>query len=234
MLSFMREPGAGNSSEHPPTEVGTRDVNAPDGADAQGFLTVATSKKDVRRSTMIVVILVVVGLLGLLFMIHKTKPKTASAKQAQEEQAKIEKAIGQLTGASTEMVGRMDEIVDKFYQFSDVLQVKVNELSKDPFQTEGNSDSLQGTVVVTQDSQAQSGLMRQRAGSLKLLSVMRSDDGNSCMINDEILRQGDRIEDFTVARIASNSVELTWSPAGASDQGESQTEDMKIVLKLSE
>jgi len=238
MLSFMREPGAGNSSEHPPTEAGARDVKVPDGADAQEYLTVATNSKDVRRSTIVVVILVAAGLLGLLFMIHKSRPQAAAAKQAREEQAKIEDAIGRLTGVSSEMVDRMDEIVNKFYQFSDVFQVKVDELVKDPFEVEGNMKPLQGKVIMAQDSQAQAGLMRQRlqqqAGTLKLLSVMRSSDGDSCMINDQILRQGDRIEDFTVAKIASNSVELAWSPAGAASQSESQSEETKIILKLSE
>lgn len=76
--------------------------------------------------------------------------------------------------------------------------------------------------------------MQQQAGTLRLLSIMRSDSGHSCMINDQILRLGDTIEGFTITQIAGNSVELVWSAEGASDPNALETEDLRITLKLSE
>jgi len=46
------------------------------------------------------------------------------------------------------MAGRMDEIVKKFYEFSDVVQVKVNELVKNPFAVEGFAKDLNAGAVV--------------------------------------------------------------------------------------
>ena len=42
------------------------------------------------------------------------------------------------------MADRMDEIVQKFYEFSDVFQVKVGELAKNPFEVEGFVQGTQG------------------------------------------------------------------------------------------
>jgi hypothetical protein len=137
------------------------------------------------------------------------------------------------------MANRMGEIVKKFYEFSDVFQVRVHELVKDPFQVEGLMKGVQDPTAVSDDPQAQAELIRrqkmqQQASTLKLLSIMRSDRGNSCMINDQILRQGDAIEGFTITQIASNCVELAWSPEATAGSDASETEEMKITLKLSD
>lgn len=239
MLSFMREQGAGNPSDHP--SAGTSPQGAPSaaGPEAQEFLTVAASSKNVRRSTVLVAILVAIGLLCLLVMIRKSQPQAASAKGAASDDTKIEAAISRLTGVRSEMANRMDEIIQKFYEFSDVFQVRVGELVKDPFQMEGTAKGVQGVSVVGMDPQAQAELVRrqkmqEKAGTLRLLSIMRSDNGNSCMINDQILRSGDTLEGFTIAQIGVNSVELVWAAEGPSDPNASETKDLKITLKLSE
>ena len=72
--------------------------------------------------------LVGIGLLGLMLMIRRSQPQAASAAPAAGDQTKIEAAITRLTGVRSEMADRMDEIVKKFYEFSDVVQVKVDEL----------------------------------------------------------------------------------------------------------
>ncbi len=240
MMSFMREQGAGNPSDHSSAATepqGALPVSAPE---AQEYLTVAANSKNVRRSTITVAILVAIGLVCLLFMIRKSQPQAAAAKQAATDETKIEAAISRITGVRSEMTDRMDAIVKKFYEFSDVFQVKVNELAKNPFEVEGGMmKGLKGQDVVTDDPQVQAELIRrqkmqEKAGTLRLLSIMRSDYGHSCMINDQILQQGQTIEGFTVAQIGSNSVELVWSPEEASGENVAQAEDMKITLKLSE
>ncbi len=76
--------------------------------------------------------------------------------------------------------------------------------------------------------------MEQQAKTLKLLSIMRSDQGDCCMINDRIVRQGDTMEGFKVVQIGGNSVELAWTPKGTPAAEVSPTDEMKVVLKLSE
>ena len=99
---------------------------------------------------------------------------------------------------------------------------------------------IKDEVITIDVGEAQASLLRRRrmqqlAGSLQLLSVMQSGQGNSsCMINDQILRQGDTIEGFTITRIGADSVELTWQNDRVSGTAMSETEDVKIMLKLSQ
>jgi hypothetical protein len=236
MLSFMREQGGEDLPGSPGAGSGPRDAGAGHKGDAQEYLTVAANSKNLRRSTILVVILVAVGLASLGYMIRKSRPQAATAAPVDDE-AQIEVAISRLTGVSSEMVSRMDEIVKRFYEFSDVFQVGVGELAKNPFEVEVFGGALQEEVGKTDDEEARAALiqrehLRQRASTLQLLSVMRSDKGNSCMINDRILQQGDTIEGFTISRIGGDSVELAYQPNGGS--GGAEADDMKILLKLSQ
>ena len=121
----------------------------------------AANSKSLRRSTTLVAVLVAVGLVCLLLMIRRNQPQAAAAAPAAGDQTKIEAAIGRLTGVRSEMAGRMGEIVKKFYEFSDVVQVKVDELVKNPFEVEGLAKNLKkGTPA--EDPQAKAALARRQ------------------------------------------------------------------------
>ena len=74
-----------------------------------------------------------------------------------------------------------------------------------------------------------------KAERLKLLSIMQSKRSKQqnqqycCMIDNEILYEGDMIEDFKILQIGNDFVKLQWD-----DQGESGHERVQIVLKLPE
>jgi preprotein translocase subunit SecG len=238
MLSFMREQGTGDASANQ-----TKNAGQPKASEDTGsleYLTVATTSKSLRKSTILVAILVSIGLVCLGFMIRKSRPQAALAKQADEEETKIEVAIGRLTGASSEMISKADQILKKFYEFSGVHQVHVNDLAKNPFEVEAFAKDLKSEVSPQADAAAEMALikrqrMKQRAGSLSLLSVMQSGQASSCMINDKILRRGDTIEGFVITRIGSDCVELTWRGDGNPAGGESaETDEFNVVLKLSQ
>lgn len=240
MLSFMREQGAGDPSANQTKNGGQRQPKGSEDAGSSEYLTVATTSKSVRKSTILVAILVSMGLVCLLFMIRKSQPQTAAAKQAGEEETRIELAIGRLTGVSSEMISKADQILRKFYEFSGVLQVQVNDLVKNPFEVEVFAKDIKSEVVPQANSAAEAALikrqrLKQRAGSLSLLSVMQSGQASSCMINDKLLRQGDMIEGFVITRIGGDSVELTWRGDGNPAGGQTaETEDYNVVLKLSQ
>lgn len=237
MLSFLREQSPGEMPGNESGSSGQREANAPGKAEPQDYLTVAANSKNLRRSTIVVGVLVAVGLACLGYMIRKSQPQSASAQPGKDEETKIEAAISRLTGVSTEMVSRMDEIVSKFYEFSDVFQIGVTELAKNPFEVEQLMGVVKNEAVPVQDDRAKAALIRRemikkKAQGLALLSVMRSDEGNACMINDRILRQGDRIEGFVITEIAASSVELTWS--GGDTDPDVGTEDLTIQLNLAQ
>jgi hypothetical protein len=237
MLSFMREQESRTASE-PSRDAGPPDSGASNIPETQEYLTVAANSKSLRRSTILVAALVGIGLVCLLLMIRKSQPQGAAAATGKNDQSKIEAAINRLTGVRSEMSGHMDEIVKKFYEFSDVVQVRVGELAKNPFEEENAAPDLR-PVIATDSSLSQAEMARwqqleQQARKLKLLSIMRSEQGDCCMINDQILAEGDMVGPFTIARVGSNFVELAWPAGGASDVGTPNLGEMKTLLKLSE
>jgi len=237
MLSFMREQAGDGQSGGSATGAGQRDGVASDNGEAQEYLTVAANSKNLRNSTILVAVLVAIGLGGLGYMIRQSRPQAASGQTSDAERNKIEEAINRLTGGNSEMVNRTGEIVNKFYEFSDVFQVGVGELVKDPFEVQVVPGEIRDEVASARDDAEKAEIIRRdrikkRAATLTLLSVLRSEDGNACMINDQILHQGDSIEGFTITRIGANSVLLTWENDGA---GQSVgTEELTIMLKLAQ
>lgn len=239
MLSFLREQGVENlTPQKRAANAGRGDREAPENAQGQEYLTVAARSKNVRKSTMMVAVLFCVGLLGLWFMIKKSQPQAALAAPAESEENQIEMAITRLTGVSTEMFSRMDQIVQKFYEFSDVLQVRVNELVKNPFELEMFLSNLMGKLdpkeqeIEVDPEKIRQQQIRQKANDLKLASIIKSEQGRCCMINGRIFYEGELINGFKVAQVGDTSVKIEWN--GEDNTGTSPSQTVEIVLKLSE
>ena len=186
------------------------------------FLTVASQGKRVRKTTTLLAVLFIIGLICLWFMIKKSSPNAASAANGTTEETLVETAIARLTGVKTEMFGRMDEIVGKFYEFSEVPQVRVNELAKNPFELETTSGNLKNNAENEMDARALwQQQLRQNSKGMQLWSIMQTQQGYRCMIDDEILSEGDSINGFKVSQIGGNFVKL-------------ESDGVQIELKMSE
>ncbi len=222
MLPFMKEQNSAEKPSQGQTEDKKNTSSVLKGFQSEDFLTVSAQGKTVRKSTTVLVVLFAIGVLALFFMIKKSSPIPASA-DAKTEDAKIQMAISNLTGVSSEMVTGMDQVVQKFYEFSDVKQVDVDELVKDPFMHDifpGNFKGLDAdNTFVDMDA-----VNAKKLGELQILSIMslaNSKGKYCCMINDKILYEGDEISDFKIIQISKSYVKLTL--------GESE-----FILKLEE
>lgn len=246
MLSFLREQNRGDLSKKKPgkaTASGDGEVKPQD----KGYLTVEARERKVRNNTIMLAVLFIIGMLCLWFMIRKSSPQSASAAVVDAEEVKIESAIARITGVKTEMFTGMDEIVKKFYEFSDVLQVNVNELAKNPFilelfMSKMNAEPEEEQVeeeIVEVDAEA---VWRQEildsAAQLELQSIMltqpskrgtQSTNRYCCMIDNEILYEGNLIGGFRILRIGNDFVELEWI-----EDSEFGYSKVPVVLKLSE
>ena len=245
MLSFMREHKPEDPKRH---QVGknleapadssktggpTRgiDFDATQETQNQEYLTIETHNKNARKSTILLAVLFGIGMLCLWFMIKKSTPQTASASTTNTEETQIEAAIARLTGVESEMSKQMDKIVKKFYEFSDVYQVKVDELAKNPFKIEILLGNMKGKLDSGWKENA--AMLRLQAKNLELLSIMQSDRGHCCMIDDKILYEGDSIEGFKVSQIGGDFVKLESESVG-NDPNCKEFSGIEIVLKLSE
>jgi preprotein translocase subunit SecG len=241
MLSFLREQSNGDlPAQKPDNAVESAPGDGAEKPKEQEYLTVAASGKRTRKSTILLAVLFIIGLLCLGYMIKKSTPKAASAASDVTEETQLEAAISRLTGVKSEMFNSMDEIVRKFYEFSDVLQIKVGELVKNPFKIELFSanvkeESLIEIKVPEIDTEmVQQQQIRQKAKEMRLLSIMQSDRGNCCMVGDKILYEGDYIRDFMVRQIGDNFVKLEWNPNRNNGSLGIQSEPVEIMLNLSD
>lgn len=202
MLSFMKD---GLNGAVPGTTTNTA---APDNTgiapseDGGEFLTRVRHGKKMKQSTIILAVLFTVGAVCVWFMIKKATPPPADAAVGTEE-AKIENAIAQLTGIRTEMDARMGDIVARFSEFSDVEQVGVADLKKNPFAIELSVGDFEHTLGPGRRKEVE-----KRAQGLQLWSIMASPQNACCMINNKILYKGDKIDGFTVTEIDSRFVKL--------------------------
>lgn len=238
MLSFLRDSNAGElPADKAGDEAGKPPAEGSEKPQDQEYVAVAAQGSSVRKGTMLIAILFVAGMVCLWLMIRRSSPQSASAAQGQTEQAKIEAAITRMTGVKSEMFSRMDEIVNKFYEFSEVPQVEVVELVKNPFELETFLASLRQKIDSSEaDLSVSAELMRrqrikEQIKGKQLMTIMKTEEGKCCMISNKFLYEGDVMEDFKVTEIGDSFVRLTWvgkSGSGAGAEGD------EFVLKLSE
>ena len=225
MLSFLQDQGLDGLPAEKKRKAAASNKAPSDGTNKSQeseFLTVASHGKRVRKTTTLLAVLFIIGLFCLWFMIKKSSPNAASAANGTTEETLVETAIARLTGVKTEMFGRMDEIVGKFYELSEVPQVKANELAKNPFELETTSSNLKSSADNEMDARALwQQQLRQNSKGMQLWSIMQTQQGYRCMIDDEILAEGDSINSFKVSQIGGNFVKL-------------ESDGVQIELKLSE
>ena len=239
MLSFLQEQSNGELPAQKADGTGAEPASRVNKSGEQEYLTVAEHGKRTRRSTIVLAALFITGLCCLWFMIKKTTPQAASAAVDDAEEVKLESAI---TRVKTEVFGRMDQIVNKFYEFSDVLQVQVGELVKNPFRLELFLDSVKEDME-TQNAAPEIDVeelwkqhIKQKAEGLELSSIMQSDSdrGNCCMVGNSILYKGDCVEGFKVIEIGDDFVKLEWESKADDMRFGGQTRTVEVILKMSE
>ena len=242
MLSFLREQGHEDSSAAKgPIAAGRTPAEAVEDSQEQEYLTVAAQDKNVRKTTCLLAVLFGIGLLCLWFMIKKSAPQTATAEIVGTEEVQIEMAIARLTGVGSEMFRGLEKIVKKFYEFSDVQQVEVNELVKNPFAIEMLFSNSKG-VADTEGFD-----IAPAAEDMELLTICRSEQGICCMIDDRMLYEGDSIGGFKVRQISDSFVKLVplepkkksltgleWDPKCNEEHLDARSESLEMILKLSE
>jgi len=239
MLSFLRDQGNGDlPAQKPDAAAEAAPGDGTEKPQEKQFLTVGAPGKRSRKSTILLAVLFIIGLLCLGYMIKKSTPNAASAATDPTEETKLEQAVARLTGVKSEMFNGMDEIVNKFHDFSNVLQVKVGELVKNPFELETLSVKEEPIVEINVSEidveKARRQRIRQKAKEMKLLSIMQSDRGKRCMIGDKILYEGGYISEFKVSRIGDNTVRLEWNPDKSNESSAAPSEPVVITLNLSE
>lgn len=203
-----------------PAEPQEKNKNQPQQEQQQEYLSVTKKQQNVKKSTILLVSMFAVGLICLFAMIKKSTPVTAQA--AADDDVQLEIALAKITGENARPDADMEKLVNKFYEAANVSQIKVNELSKNPFEMEMFGEKVSEAIQTdgSEKNELVAQQMRtQQAKDLQLFTIMQSPDGSCCMIDDKILYVGDRVKGFKVTNISKNSVKL-------------KSNDREIILSL--
>lgn len=216
MLSYLKEGQAGVPAANQVNAAAPQNAN-PSLSKKEDYLTVSGHGKKLKQSTYFLAALFVIGGLCLWLMIKKATPAAAASKPA-AEQAQIDTVIAQLNGMQTEIGSQMKTMTGRIHTVSEVGQVGVSELQKNPFvqETAVSDSGIPDTLAQKQILEAK---LRHKAAGMELFSITASGGSSVCMINDTVLRVGDSINGFTVKEITSTTVNLEES-------------DIQIQLKM--
>jgi hypothetical protein len=223
MLSFMNEDNVEETvnDQAEGSVDGGEEIDAVSGED---YIKPAQTSQNLKRSTSILMAVFAIGGLCLWVMVKQVGPAEASAALTPEE-LQVESAIASLTNATDSFQGKMGAVIDRFYEFSDVEQVEVDQLQKNPFAHDFSSGSQielsSGSAFTASLDSALKDDLKKRAGQLQLWTVMESAENGCAMINDKLLYVGDSISGFEVLRIGKGHVVLS-------------ADEMEVVLRISE
>jgi preprotein translocase subunit SecG len=211
MLKFQQEESPVISDEKR-TEL-MQEPAGPEPTEQSGdFLTVSSREQTVKRGTIVLAILFFAGFAALFLMIRKSAPGAASAGESAQEKT-LEAAVAQITGIRKELAGDMPTSMIDELSSVDRKQIKVDELKKNPFMLDKATGENAASAEEADAFSAEARALAQRrmelqVNGLRLMGIMHSPGGNSCMINERIVYKGDTIEGFEVLAINDDSVEL--------------------------
>ncbi|HRU16061.1 MAG TPA: hypothetical protein P5017_10140 [Anaerohalosphaeraceae bacterium] len=216
MLSFLRDENQ--------TPAAAQMQNAGDSSSeeqastSQEFLRPAVRTQTVKQGTIILAVLFLAGGVAVWWMIKKSG--LSQAQGATAETSQIDQVLSQLSSFQKDMNSQMNSVSSRFSQVSELGQITVADLKKNPFRQEwsaassGEDLSLSQTLIRKEE-------MRRKAATLKLWSITLREQNSCCMIGDKVLYVGDAIQGFVIKQILPDRVVLGW-------------EDITVELKIEE
>lgn len=200
--------------------------SAPEGEDQQsfsageeGFVT-TEEKATVSRGTLVMFVIMIVCAGGLYYMYRKTGPASASA-AISKESAEANKTITSfLSGGDTNIKSMLtllkntEKRVQQFLTYPNTKQIPLSELRTNPFRqfeepakaaTSENSVALSEAAERKRREEERATVLKAVQG-LQVQSIMFSPDRSVCMINSNLYREGQSIDNFTIEKISPTSI----------------------------
>jgi uncharacterized membrane protein len=218
----MQDGAAGGETGEPTDGAGYdgtgEDLNAALSGGEMNF--VAEVKQPLNKGTLIVVGLLLACGAATYFMYVKSGPSEAMA----AADPKAEQTIGQFLGSSQQNVSQMrkmlqdtEKVVTQFRTQAGETQVPLTQLKANPFMREKPRPKADDAAA---DAARQKAEMVAKAteavGELRLQTIIHKDPKKaSCMINQRLLRKGDKIPVsdgkiiFTIEEIRSDAVTVS-------------------------
>ncbi len=207
MLSFLKEEAIEQDKEQV-ANAPVENAAVAETTQDQDFLESKVSEKPAKRTTAILAGVVIAGAIALFLMIKQVSP--ASLETVNKDQMAIDIALSQLSSGES-LTKQIDSVVKRFYDFSNVPQVEVKWLQKNPF-TLSSKLIAPDDISKTKNEKPEVAIKNGRidiADTINVYGVMNIDGKFCCMIDDRLFYVGDKYKNFTVSKISSGSVVLT-------------------------
>lgn len=215
MLSFLRDGNQTPATAQLQAEGASSEI----GGSSPDFLRPAVRTQTVKQGTILLSILFVAGGATVWWMIKKSGLTQAQGATAAET-SQIEQVLSQLSTFQKDMNSQMNSVSSRFSQVSELGQITVADLKKNPFRQEWTAPAA-GEDLSFSQSLLRKEEMRRKAAGLKLWSITARADRSCCMIGDKVLYVGDDVSGFQVRQIYPDRVVLGW-------------EDLTVELKIEE
>lgn len=206
--------------------------NAPEGDDSQAFnnageegFVVEEPKSTVSKGTMVMFVIIVIAAGGLYYMYRKTGPSAAKA-AANKESVEANKTITSfLSGGESNIQSMLtllkstEKRVQQFLTYPNTKQVPLSDLRTNPFRQFAekpkvagpDNEALSEAAEKKRREEERQAVLR-NVQTLKLQSIMFSQERSVCMINNNLYREGQSIDNFTVEKISPTSIVVKNGP----------------------
>ena len=199
-------------NEPSPSPSDVNNGESQENSDSEDGQIVTAEHKPVNRTAVTLFVIIAISALATYLMQLRTGPATAQASDPASINA--EATINDfMRGGTTnitlfrKMLDGTSHLIDQLNIFGNVAQIPLSDLKVNPFQLH------QGTAVVDDTSlearrqkDEHHAVILKEAQGLQLQSIFVGSNRRSCMINNKMCREGDKIGSFAVQKIASNYV----------------------------
>jgi hypothetical protein len=171
------------------------------------------------RGTLLLLGLAVAGLGGTYFMYLRSGPQRADASTVAQAKAADQAIHSFLNGGADgrrmmeHLLHNTQQVVQRFLSYPSATQVPLKDLKGNPFRqlpvaaVAGRQQQISRLEEQRKQEQARA-VMLKSARTLKLQSVFLGTNLKTCVINNTLCREGQRVGDFTVEAIQSGAVIL--------------------------
>jgi hypothetical protein len=188
----------------PTEEFGSEEANTEE-------YTLGTTKEPMGKGSVVMFVILAVAGAGTYFMYARTGPQTASAAdpKAQQVISQFMTNRDKNLGTMKKMLQDTETVVKQFLNYPSVKQVPLSGLAGNPFRMmvaktpeKPHLDEEAAKKKREEERQA----ARAAANNLLLQSVMSSGARKSCMINNTLYTEGEKVDSFLIEKISSDGV----------------------------
>lgn len=180
---------------------------------------VTEEKQPVSKSTLVMFFILVVGAAGFYYMYRKAGPSSAKASVSKESVEANQTITTFLSGGDSNIKSMLsllkttEKRVQQFLTYPNTKQIPLSDLRTNPFRQFAEAPTVAGPDAGALSEAAEKKRREEErqailraVQSLQLQSIMFSPDRSVCMINSNMYREGQSIDNFTVEKISPTSI----------------------------